>query len=123
MAAKQGSPRFSKASSGGLNRKYSPTESLRWNYSASGIVQFLRTAYSQRSKYVPSDTHPPRQVPVARKGRIGTCLSPSLEARLGWQARPTILFVSGLHSRRLYMAANSLQELYVEQLQDLYNAE
>src|SRR5438477_9671688 len=46
-----------------LIERATPTESLRTIYSAGGIVQTIRTAYAHRSKYVPSDTHPPRQVP------------------------------------------------------------
>src|SRR5882724_2283958 len=73
--------------------------------------------------YVPSDTHPPRQVLAVPKDWIGTCLSPSSEARPGWHACRTTRFLNELHSWRLNVTANSLQELYVEQLQDLYSAE
>jgi len=67
-----------------LIERATTTESLRTIYSAGGIVQTIRTAYAHGSKYVPSDTHPPRQVPEVRKDWIGTCLSPFSEARPGW---------------------------------------
>jgi hypothetical protein len=55
------------------------TESLQNNYSAGGIVPAMPTPYAHGSKYVPSDTQPPRQVPVVPTDWIGTCLSPSTD--------------------------------------------
>lgn len=43
------------------------TESLEKNYSAGRIVTSAPTPYAHGSKYVPSDTHPPRQVPAVSK--------------------------------------------------------
>src|ERR1700750_30324 len=65
---------------------------------------------------VSSDTHPPGRC-RSSIDLIGTCLSP-LPGPRGWKAhQPPYIF------RRPNVTANSLQELYVEQLQDLYSAE
>ena len=60
-----------------FTRRERATETLANNYSTGGIVPAALSPYSRNSKYGPSDTHPPRQVP-GRLNRLDPALAPRL---------------------------------------------